>query len=239
MSQTKYHTNSYQPRVTLNHPVSTGGTTDDWQIGGDMAAYALVASRRKRRYYLLPSKVKRRTTPIVIFTVIPAVLFFLLYWAPIHLLWRLLFWLIACGILCGGIWSFMRRMEVSLQRFPLMKLDLDCKMVTFFRRKRLAYLQIAGARLRIDFADLVKVQMVETRKLENGRGGGFLTLLTRPYSALVLITRADGEEKKNVIFVNAGVLPFVNRTARKIAEAAGVPYEFIPSPPYATKVEGE
>lgn len=108
-----------------------------------------------------------------------------------------------------------------MQKYPVMILDTEKKTVSFFRKRRLAYIQINGNRQTFRFTDISKVELVATYRVKNGNGYMYSGL----YWALQLYT----QQTPHLLLLSLSGRNIQKKIGKLIAQKAQVPFEIIVS----------
>ena len=208
------------PEIHLNHCVDYGLTPRQLQLDSDICFYKLVPLKNGMKYYLLLSTQTQKWT----FYGIYSIAVFLgcgFAFLPISIYLRILFWAIFSTIIIAINIGVFKKKFTSMQKYPIMVLDIEKKIVSFYRKKRLEYIQISGDQQKFKFSDIEKVELVATYRVKNGNSYMYSGL----YWALQLYTA----QTPHLLLLSLSGRNIQKKVGELIACKAQVPFEIIVS----------
>ena len=208
------------PEISLNHCVDYGLTPSQLQLDSDICFYKLVSSADRMKYYLLLST---RTQKWTFYGIYSLAVFFACGFAflPIPLYLRILLWAIFSTIVIAINIGVFKKKFASMQKYPIMVLDIEKKKVSFYRKKRLAYIQISGNQQEFKFSDIEKVELVATYRVKNGSG--------YMYSGLYWALQLYIAQTPHLLLLSLSGRNIQKKVGELIASKAQVPFEIIVS----------
>ncbi len=208
------------PEIILNHCVDYGLNSEQLQLDSDISFYKLASSRDADKYYLILSPQMQQCTFYGIYSL--AIFFGCIFaFLPIPIYLRILLWVIFSTIVIAMNIVVFKKKFAGMQKYPVMILDTEKKTVSFFRKRRLAYIQINGNRQTFRFTDISKVELVATYRVKNGNGYMYSGL----YWALQLYT----QQTPHLLLLSLSGRNIQKKIGKLIAQKAQVPFEIIVS----------